>query len=230
LHPGVQQTLAVHYAILEGTATGPPGFVRVAEQRVDDRPFAELWRNERPVPRAWIVDRVIRLEPLASRRPAAVRRRTQQVLFDNARVRDLRTTAVVEMPSAAGFPPAPPLAGVLRKEGCRIVVDQPQRVQIDAQLASPGLLLLSDFYDEGWRAVLLQTTSKDVLSGQHLNVVRTNRVMRGVWLPAGRHRVEFCYRPREFYAGAALSIGGWLALLIGAGYCGWQSRRSADKN
>ena len=36
-------------------------------------------------------------------------------------------------------------------------------------------------------------------------ILRTNRVMRGVVLPPGEHRLVYRYRPKSFYAGAIVS-------------------------
>ncbi len=53
-------------------------------------------------------------------------------------------------------------------------------------------------------------------SGQQRKILRTNLLMRGVWLPAGHHQVDFYYRPLDFYWGAGLSLTtlvgltGWL--------------------
>jgi uncharacterized membrane protein YfhO len=81
-------------------------------------------------------------------------------------------------------------------------------VELEAELAVPGLVVLSDLFYPGWTATVLsagETLPRPVF------VIRTNRIMRGVWLPAGRHRITYVYRPAPFYVGAALSLLGWLA-------------------
>ncbi len=55
-------------------------------------------------------------------------------------------------------------------------------------------------------------------------VLRTNRVMRGVWLPEGRYRVVFRYRPMSFLAGATTSVLAWLCVLVGL-VCSGSTRR-----
>ena len=98
-------------------------------------------------------------------------------------------------------------------EGCRLVSDQPQRVVVDVQLETWGLVVLNDFFDPGWQAHVTTTTNESLQKKSRLQVIRTNRVLRGVILPAGRHRIEFRYRPKLFYAGAVISAVGWLALV-----------------
>jgi uncharacterized membrane protein YfhO len=98
----------------------------------------------------------------------------------------------------------PPLSGkrdtvIEELPDCRIVVDEPQRVEVEVELERRGLLLLNDLYYPGWEC-------------SHGEILRTNRTMRGVLLSPGRHRVVFTYRPRSFYWGASISGLAWLVL------------------
>jgi uncharacterized membrane protein YfhO len=89
------------------------------------------------------------------------------------------------------------------------VVDvNPQRVEVDAELSRPGLVVLGDQYDPGWQ-VEVRTAGH---GSRPATILRTDRVLRGVWLPAGRHHLVYAYRPTLFYLGAALSLLAWLAL------------------
>jgi hypothetical protein len=216
----------------------------------------ELWFDPRAFPRAWIVHKVVTLPPLDDVGPTAVETRTREILFPDGVARDFRTTAVVEsdVPPCVGdrraaLPGAPlrsapatrvpesgeTLEGKTRStirerspervdELCRIVRDEPQRVEIDVLLNAPGLVVVSDLFYPGWAAEV--TTSHGPT--RRVPIVRTNRVMRGVALPAGRHRLVFVYRPVFFYVGAAVSFVSWLGLLVGATACRWRgiSRRS----
>lgn len=101
-------------------------------------------------------------------------------------------------------------------EHCRLIRGGCQRLELDVRLERPGLVVVSDLYYPGWRA-----TRRDSDGGtpQRLEILQTNRVMRGVWLPAGRHVLSFAYRPVLFYAGAALSLIAWSALAVAALLC-----------
>jgi hypothetical protein len=160
------------------------------------------------------------LPPLETNEPAVVGRRTRDVLFPGGTQRDLSRTAVVERdplnPSSAAIWQSLLSRASSEDSGapganCRIVVDEPQRVEIEAELPRAGLLVLSDLRAPGWQAVVHPT---DATAGHSsaVEIVRTNRVMRGVPLPKGRHRVEFVYRPMSFYIGAAVSGLAWLTL------------------
>jgi hypothetical protein len=167
---------------------------------------AVLLRNPTAFPRAWIVHHVETLPPIGGDDPAAVERRTRRVLFPDGRPRDLRTAAVVESDLAWDVQAARPGGG----DSCRIVSDQPQRVELEVALTAPGLVVLSDTYDPDWTA---RVAGQGDDRGHPAPVLRTNRVMRGIPLPAGRHRVVYQYRPRSFLAALALSALGWTAML-----------------
>jgi len=86
-------------------------------------------------------------------------------------------------------------------EFARIVVDDLHRVEIEARLASPGLLVLADSYYPGWRATI---------DGKPARIHATNHLFRGVALEAGRHRVVFDYQPQSVSQGAFASLAGLL--------------------
>ncbi|GAB4310721.1 MAG: hypothetical protein Kow0059_00300 [Candidatus Sumerlaeia bacterium] len=112
-------------------------------------------------------------------------------LFDNPRDAlrrfELRPAAAPPR-STAGFDQA---AGT-----ARITQYRNDRVIVEAELAQPGFLVLSDTFYPGWRASV---------NGQPVSMFRANGFLRAVPLPAGRHSVEFRYVPDSFYQGAALA-------------------------
>lgn len=79
------------------------------------------------------------------------------------------------------------------------------RVILEADLKEAGLLVLADSYYPGWKAFV---------DGKETRIYRTNYVMRGVFAPAGRHRVEFRYEPASFKVGAVISLAS-LVLVLG---------------
>jgi hypothetical protein len=85
-------------------------------------------------------------------------------------------------------------------------------VLIEAHANEPGLLILSDVYYPGWKAFI---------NGKETKVYRANYTMRAVFLPQGRHLVEFRYDPLSFKIGALIS----LTALVGAGAMGYLRAR-----
>jgi hypothetical protein len=137
-----------------------------------------------PVPRARIVHRAIVAPDEEASYSATVDSR-----------RDAVRTVVVETKD----PPwklAEPTAGA--KEDASIVVDLPERVEIDANLAAPGLLVLTDTWYPGWTADV-----DDVAQP----ILHADYGFRAVFLPPGTHRVVFRYAPES------LRNGLWITLL-----------------
>jgi hypothetical protein len=92
-----------------------------------------------------------------------------------------------------------------------IVGEHPCEVRLEADLASPGMVVLADLWDPGWRATV---------DGAPAEVLRTNFALRGVRVPAGRHAVVFRYEPASFTwgvrvaASAAVVLAAWAAVLV----------------
>jgi uncharacterized membrane protein YfhO len=91
---------------------------------------------------------------------------------------------------------------------CRVVHYDPLRVEIEAELTEPGLVVLADQFYPGWQ-LDVQTAGQRT---RRVPIVRAGGVLRGAWLEAGRHRLVYRYRPASFLWGAALSVIGWLVL------------------
>lgn len=82
-------------------------------------------------------------------------------------------------------------------ESARIVVCEPERVEVEATLTAPGYLVLTDAFYPGWRAWV-----DDV----EVEMLPADLLFRAVWLEAGVHRVVFRFRPRSLYLGAGVSL------------------------
>jgi len=208
--PVVLDALGVKYLIFpEDAQYSPAERLSLAASR-SPVPNTTLWENSAAYPRAWIVHQVVTVPPLRGAGPDQVARRTRQVFFPGAAPYDLRKTAVVESDAKPPLALNPPPLDTTADERCLIVLNQPQRTEIDAKLQQPGLLVLSDLFYPGWTA----KASTDGGPATSVPIFRTNRIMRGVALPAGQHRITFVYRPSLFYAGAAISVLAWIALAV----------------
>jgi len=190
-----------------------------------------LWLNPNSFPRAWIVHEIDQLPAIHNDDPEAIEERTRITLFPNGRPRNFRSTAVVEADTPIETPQGKPAIAPTDKgradESCEIVIYQPQHVVIEAELNQPGMVVLSDLYYPGWIA---EVKTQGHQRQAQIPILRTNRIMRGVHLPPGKHRITFSYRPTMFYAGAVLSVCGWLALATACTF--WMRRpgkqRSSD--
>ena len=125
--------------------------------------------------------------------------------------RDFDPLGLSYVEGPAGFEPAadaPP-----RGAPAEIVRDELHRVDVEATLDAPGMLVLADSYYPGWRALV---------DGEEVESRPVNHLFRGVPLDAGSHRVRFEYRPLSVLAGgviSALGIGTLIALIA------WGHRR-----
>jgi hypothetical protein len=168
---------------------------------VETRDF-QVFRNRAAYPRAWVVHDGHFLAPGVSA-GRAERDEALRLILDPGAL-DPRQMAWLEPESRAS------LAGYLRgkpplpSEAPTITHYDPQRVVIDVVLASPGLLILADTFDTGWRLTV---------DGAAARIFRANQMMRAAALGAGRHHLVFHYEPWSFRIGVAVS-GLAIAVLI----------------
>jgi hypothetical protein len=229
-HPAVLRLLGTQYLVVpkhwQLNAPGEGGWARpVSPQPGVVLPQdAALWRVSAPLPRAWIVHQVKALPVLKTRSLADVDERTREVLFPGlagnaARLpRDFLASALVETDLPVNLPPRSEQAA---GEQCRIVGYGLDRVQIEATLTAPGLVVLNDLYSPGWTATVESDGQSRVSP-----ILRTNRVCRGVLLPTGQHRLEMVYRPQRFFAGVWISGISWSAVAIIAGLTALRASRT----
>ncbi len=170
-------------------------------------------------PRAWIVHRVTMLPPLDDIRPSAVRERTEQVLFPGGTPRDWHEEAVVESATPLRFQPEalPPSSSDDQTSAIddhiNIMGYQPDYVFMEVTLVTPGVLVMSDLHYPGWVAIV-----DDHSSRSPVQVLRVNRVLRGVSLSAGNHYIEFFYRPASVGYGGMLSFIALVGLIMLLGF------------
>jgi hypothetical protein len=90
----------------------------------------------------------------------------------------------------------------------QLTLHEAERIQITAQMACSGMVVLSDTFYPGWRATL---------DGTPARIYETDGALRGVVVPAGSHHIEMDYRPGSVFWGAGLTLVG-LMLACGAGW------------
>ena len=201
---------------------GPP--LRRVDVPEDGLPAGvQVLANDSAFPPAWIVHRAVPLEPMSPRERDKWLPILMQLVFPRETPFDLRFAAVVEDRGMAGDRPGKVVDWSkpgMGKESCRIVTYEPERVEVEATLGAEGIVVLSETYAPGWEAEV--STSGGAY--QRAEVLRTNRTMRGVRLPAGEYRIRMVYRPASFRLGAILSLISWLGVLAFA----WMWRKRAE--
>jgi hypothetical protein len=194
--------LNVRYVLSDGRNGSPgPGWTL----RESAPGAAWLYENEgqRVLPRAWLVDRII---PAPEAEEAALERLASL---------DLAREALVHLPPD-DLPPglAPERPGLAQaSEGAtrtaRITRYSAGALEIETVADGAALLVVSDSYYPGWRAAV---------DGRPVPLLRTNVILRGVPVPAGRHQVRLWFDPLSVRLGFALSA---LALVANGAALAW---------
>jgi hypothetical protein len=160
-----------------------------------DGPDGRVYRNDRALPRAFLVTR---------QRTVADADAALAATVDPAF--DARHVAVTEkaLPGLAQGPargPAGPRAATAGS--ARLTLDGDERATVTATATAPSLVVLTDSYFRGWKATV---------DGRDAPIEHVDYLLRGVRVPAGTHRVEFRYAPSSFRVGWVLSVLGLVAL------------------
>ena len=185
---------AVRFVVVPAAAQGQPdvtAFLRDTGLEPDGllAPGVRLATNSRALPRAFVTYRTEPAPPAEE-----LLRRLSDERFD-----PLASSFVEgEPPSGGGVAPE-------RGSPATLVRDEPNVVELEAELAAAGLLVLADTFHPDWVALV---------DGVSAPIVPTNHLFRGVYVPAGHHRVRFVYRPTSLWAGAALSVVALLGLAV----------------
>lgn len=103
------------------------------------------------------------------------------------------------------------LGGDECRGSARIVNELPCELRIEFDMETPGLVVLSDLWYEGWNASI-----KD----QAVPVLRTNHAFRGIPVPAGKGTIELRYEPASFrnglmaFAFGLVGLFGWCVVVV----------------
>jgi hypothetical protein len=175
----------------------------------------QLIRNEHAYPRAWVVHRARLLAPIRDKTGKDHERIMEQILyaddrfwsFPGRRVFDPRAMAWIETDDPRLLASYLPGKEPAQAEAVTIVSYEPQRVEIEASLELPGVVILADVNYPGWTLTI---------DGQPAEILRANRLMRGAAVPAGNHRLVYTYAPRSFNVGGLISLASMGLALIPA--------------
>jgi Bacterial membrane protein YfhO len=152
---------------------------------------ATLFRNERVLPRAFLVDR---FRVAKGREAVAIVREgrinlSQEVVLDRWPV-----------------PDALPEAGLRREvEHARLAFHDEVRVVVATETRGPRLLVVSELFYPGWRARV---------DGRTVPIYRANHAFRAIGVPPGRHEVAFTYEPLSIRVGSAISLTALIVVAV----------------
>jgi hypothetical protein len=171
-----------------------------------------VYENLKALPRAWFVEEVKALQSAEVIRAIKTGSLPDGSAFDSGR------TALLESEAAAIQPGSP--SERPRDAQARVIRFEPNRIEVETSASQPAFLVLSEMFYPGWQAWL---------DGRQMKVERVDYVLRGVAVPAGKHRLEFVFRPASLRRGALCAVFGALILLAGAVLIRFRKKRPVHK-
>lgn len=94
----------------------------------------------------------------------------------------------------------------------------PEDVRVSVRTDAPAIVVIRNAWDTGWRATV---------DGRAAPVLRTDYLLQGVPIPAGRHEIRLVYREPTIGLGLALSAAIWSAVGALAAATWWWRRRGS---
>lgn len=161
-----------------------------------------VYANPTALPRAWFVDTL-------------VHESSGMKILEHLRdgTFNPRRKAYVENAAAAATAVGLDSAAVVRRTRM-----ENQLTAFDVQTSTNSFLVVSEIYYPEWHAYI---------DGKEVEMVKTNFLLRGIHMPAGKHTVEFRFASPSFEQGRMISMAAnGIILLIGAlGMFGWYRQR-----
>ena len=97
-------------------------------------------------------------------------------------------------------------------------------MEYSSNSSAPQFAVFSEvYYPDGWNAYL---------DGKKVDYVKTNYVLRGMSVPAGKHIIKFVFEPAIYKKGITISyIGSWFVLIVYAGgfFMAWREQKKKPK-
>jgi hypothetical protein len=112
-----------------------------------------------------------------------------------------KTTAVL-----SGLGPEAPGAGY-----GEVLVESyaPEKITLKSESDRPALLLVREAFYPGWQAMI---------DGKAAEIVQTDVLFRGIFVPAGAHTIELTYRPASYQIGLIVTLLGLTLWFVSTAY------------
>lgn len=104
--------------------------------------------------------------------------------------------------------PLPKPVGWAPDGAVRVTASATDWMEIEADLKSPAILLMTEVYTDSWRAVALAGSAQ-----QHYQLMPANYILRAIPLSAGNHKIRVEYAPIAFRVGLLITVGAWVIFL-----------------
>ena len=163
--------------------------------------YSWLYKINRAVPRAYVVNRIKNVSPSADVLPMLT-----ESQFDPM------AEAIVAGPAAVA-------SSRLLRASAEIRTYDDAVVTVEVTSNDDGVLVLADSYYPGWRAYV---------DGTETPIYKTNHFFRGVFVRQGTHIVEFNYDPPSFRMGLLWSLAALFVILGISGFVYLRGRKSSE--
>ncbi|MEJ8818952.1 YfhO family protein [Lacibacter sp. H407] len=133
---------------------------------------------------------------------------------------NLRDTAVVQTKFKANIGSEPVADSTAT---IRLIENKNDYILYESSAAANQYAVFSEvYYPRGWKAFI---------DGKEVPIVKTNYALRGLPVPAGKHKIELKFEPRSYELGNSITMYASLLaflLLFGSLFMEWRSSRKAD--
>jgi hypothetical protein len=196
-----------HAAFYDAETKGshPVGLIDLPAERwhkIAEYDNVDVYENLKAMPRAWFVRRA------AVALSADVLETIRSGKFKDGSPFDPAETVLFEKEDFGNREITLPSCGKSPDASVRVTRYEPQRIEIETGNAEAGFLVLSEVYFRGWEAWI---------DGKRTPVEKVDYTLRGLAVPAGKHKIEYKFRAHSFWNGLSYSLLGVFFLLVGAG-------------
>jgi hypothetical protein len=96
-----------------------------------------------------------------------------------------------------------------------------EEITYTSESASGGFAVFSEvFYDRGWKAFI---------DDKEVPIVRTNYVLRGLTVPAGKHNIRFAFEPVSYKTGTTIGVVANILTLLIILWAAWEYYRKRNR-
>lgn len=91
----------------------------------------------------------------------------------------------------------------------KLISYMPNRLEYESNNSNNGIAVFSEiFYDKGWNATI---------DGKEVEHGRVNYVLRGLSVPAGKHKIVFEFKPKTYHTGESIALMSSILLFVFVG-------------
>ncbi len=100
----------------------------------------------------------------------------------------------------------------------KIIEHNPNYLKYESESATNGFVVFSEiYYPKGWKATI---------DGKETEILRADYVLRALNIPAGKHTIEFTFKPDAYVIGNKITqASSWLMVLVLLGSLGWSLKK-----